>query len=1081
MATYIQGLTGYVPQVQPFRPDYGFYNQVLQFKQNQYDTNYKQLSNLYGSLLNSPLSRSNNIEKRDKFFTEIKDSIQKISRMDLSLQQNVQAASKVFNGLLDDEGIKKDMIWTKNFYKQMDRAEAFKLCTDSDECNGKYWEEGVADLQYQLKAFQEASPEEALRFGNVSYVPGQDLTGDAMKWVKEMDISIKQDNLSPDGRYIVTSKNGPMSLDYFNSLLTSKFGNDQKYKDAFRVKERVSAKSWIYNSIDSGEYSSYADAENAYITMQSDYINDMFKSLDLDKKEEKDLNRTTNQIEIHKKKAEETKSSGGSFLEREIERLEGKREVLESSLQSRKETLDDTERYFNNPGSLDQLVNVLAGLNMKNSIYQTAGFTSMMNSEQTLREDKFALEKDKFRYSMALESAKHKNQLEQIAQKHMNSLELEAFKSVLKTKEDKKSKEGTAEDNTPYYTDELNSDVDTNFDKVSKGIEESILKNTGEHTVDVINGLSRAMRNDSFTNEGETDATSSYAELMNNIQKQMKAEGIDPNTVSEIREYNALGSDVKNLRNYMQKYNLGDIAKKANLTNQSYLNIYNEFIDPFVNQAPDSQRNTGYLKSFVQNDQNKALMADLKGRKDAHVNYQEAQKRIEAEAIKQAAASDPSLTQAYQNRQKVQAMSKQEYFQKNPTFSRIAEASLSMVIGTGRTIDLRKELGDSEYNAYISKVKDIMYENRMSPEKIEKGIEGVISELKKDNKPIFTLADGLAMSNILLAPGLATSSIVNSISNALSQDRRRDSNFELQKIIFNLSGDGDNELTKSQANDINSRNSGGIVGRYVGVKSNLMTDEQLNKIVTDKGSTEWVNALLHASGGFGSKQGQSMNFSTADPSMESVPSTLVRSFLADASNQASGNSFTKAENIGASIREKDRVNDDNAVQILKYIQSSFNSRVEDKSRPKLSLKYMDDVYDGEYVALKMDILNPGDIASSLGKEKEEVPSSIVTYIKKNSANNEFRKYYDQTPMEALLSYSKVYEFDNYQDVAPGLKMYQDEPGTYRVTGNVMRWENGEPIMREFSSKTSNPDDARIEIESLLRRARQQLNNQIRIH
>ena len=49
MATYLQGVTDYIPDYQPFQPDLNFYANVLQTKQNQYDTNYKSLNNLYST------------------------------------------------------------------------------------------------------------------------------------------------------------------------------------------------------------------------------------------------------------------------------------------------------------------------------------------------------------------------------------------------------------------------------------------------------------------------------------------------------------------------------------------------------------------------------------------------------------------------------------------------------------------------------------------------------------------------------------------------------------------------------------------------------------------------------------------------------------------------------------------------------------------------------------------------------------------------------------------------------------------------------------------------------------------------
>ena len=44
MATYLQGVEPFIPDYQPFQPNLNFYAKALQTKQNQYDTNWKQLN-----------------------------------------------------------------------------------------------------------------------------------------------------------------------------------------------------------------------------------------------------------------------------------------------------------------------------------------------------------------------------------------------------------------------------------------------------------------------------------------------------------------------------------------------------------------------------------------------------------------------------------------------------------------------------------------------------------------------------------------------------------------------------------------------------------------------------------------------------------------------------------------------------------------------------------------------------------------------------------------------------------------------------------------------------------------------------
>jgi hypothetical protein len=138
MSTYINGITDYIPQLQPFQPDYNFLGNMLQTKQSQFDSAHKQLNQMYGTLLNAPMSRDQNIQRRDNFFKAIDQDIQRMSGMDLSLQQNQDAAQQVFKGFYEDKNMVKDMVWTKNLYDQVDKGQYLKTCPDPDKCGGSW-------------------------------------------------------------------------------------------------------------------------------------------------------------------------------------------------------------------------------------------------------------------------------------------------------------------------------------------------------------------------------------------------------------------------------------------------------------------------------------------------------------------------------------------------------------------------------------------------------------------------------------------------------------------------------------------------------------------------------------------------------------------------------------------------------------------------------------------------------------------------------------------------------------------------------------------------------------------------------
>jgi hypothetical protein len=263
MSQYIPGIVQYVPQVQPYRPDLNFYQKVLETKQTQYKAGYDQLSSLYGNLLESPMLRSENVDLRNKFFNQIGAEIAKVSSMDLSLPQNVEAASKIFQPLIDNKYILKDMAYTKQAYGQLRQADNFKNCTNEKECGGKYWEGGVRAIQYQMQDFAKSGAEESLNFTAPRYTPAVNVVEKAMKFAKDMGFNMKTIDFTADGRYQITTKNGTQMIPSLTNAFISTFQNDQAAVDYYNTKSYLSRKDFIASSVD--QYGSEEAAENYYL------------------------------------------------------------------------------------------------------------------------------------------------------------------------------------------------------------------------------------------------------------------------------------------------------------------------------------------------------------------------------------------------------------------------------------------------------------------------------------------------------------------------------------------------------------------------------------------------------------------------------------------------------------------------------------------------------------------------------------------------------------------------------------------------------------------------------------------------
>lgn len=237
MATYLQGVTDYIPQIQPFRPDYNFLGNVLQTRQTKYDASKKQISELYGSLLNGPLSKETNIKRRDEFFKVIDNDIKRISGLDLSLQQNVDQAQNVFKGFYDDKYLVSDMVKTKNHMNELEKGENSKYCYDQDKCGGTYNETSMRKLQYKMEEFKATSDDEALNFDMGSYDAYYNWQKDAEKMVKDKGMTVTQD--SESGHYIVRDKNGVLVENGLYNLFDEIYSKDPRVAANYDTKAYV--------------------------------------------------------------------------------------------------------------------------------------------------------------------------------------------------------------------------------------------------------------------------------------------------------------------------------------------------------------------------------------------------------------------------------------------------------------------------------------------------------------------------------------------------------------------------------------------------------------------------------------------------------------------------------------------------------------------------------------------------------------------------------------------------------------------------------------------------------------------------
>ena len=270
MATYVEGVSNVLPQIQPFQPDLNFYANALGTKQNQYDTNWKALNNMYGKFYYADLTRNSSIEKKENLIKDIDFNMKRVAGLDLSLQQNVTAAAQVFKPYYEDKALMKDMAWTQNYMNSRGRATGLKNA-DDEKMRTQYWDAGVRELDYKREEFKETTDSESLGFGNIEYTPYLNVSKEAGKIAKEAGLSVESVEFSPDGRWLIKKKNGEKLMAPLQHLFESTLGKDPRIMDVYKTQAYVNRKDYSYTNA-----AQFGDDKNA---AEMDYLEKNFTML----------------------------------------------------------------------------------------------------------------------------------------------------------------------------------------------------------------------------------------------------------------------------------------------------------------------------------------------------------------------------------------------------------------------------------------------------------------------------------------------------------------------------------------------------------------------------------------------------------------------------------------------------------------------------------------------------------------------------------------------------------------------------------------------------------------------------------
>lgn len=291
MATYLQGVTDYIPQIQPFQPDYNFYMNVLQAKQNQYDTNYKNINNLYGQLYNNAVTRDDSAKMKEDYLKKIDFELKRVSALDLSLDQNVMQATQVFKPFYENDHLMKDMALTKNFNNAVRNAMALANSKD-EKVRSTYWDDGIKAMQYRLEEFKNAKAEEVLSFANITYTPYANAQKKFLDMAKEYNLSVDITQPDKTGMYMIRQKNGELLIPSLQKMFMNAYVNDPELQKVYATQAYVNRK----NEIEFRSKKFNGDK----VAAENDYLQENYKSLKIDA--EKKAEEANNSYTVTKNK-----------------------------------------------------------------------------------------------------------------------------------------------------------------------------------------------------------------------------------------------------------------------------------------------------------------------------------------------------------------------------------------------------------------------------------------------------------------------------------------------------------------------------------------------------------------------------------------------------------------------------------------------------------------------------------------------------------------------------------------------------------------------------------------------------------
>lgn len=257
MATFLPGVTDVFPGPAPFEPNFQFIDTMLRRRQSMYEQGYSQVSAAYKAL-NRNLTNPMNAQSRDGFLRQAEANLKDLSAMDLSLPQNVDAATNVFKPFYQNTDILADMSLTAHWDQQESIANMYRTKDGGKE----YSEDNINYVRQQRNKYAQDNPANWRGYMQEkrSYTPYYDWNKefmDYMKVYKPDSISIKRRN----GMYNSVEENKGASAEdlklFFSSVASEKAKEQMRISAMVRIGDNAESVAPYYKQVLEREIKTY--------------------------------------------------------------------------------------------------------------------------------------------------------------------------------------------------------------------------------------------------------------------------------------------------------------------------------------------------------------------------------------------------------------------------------------------------------------------------------------------------------------------------------------------------------------------------------------------------------------------------------------------------------------------------------------------------------------------------------------------------------------------------------------------------------------------------------------------------------